>query len=76
MTEDIHHELAAEYALARRLNPLADPERLADWIMTRLSDDQRLTLAGEALIFAEDPGDRQALARAAVLNFVLAMEGE
>jgi hypothetical protein len=71
---DIHEELATQYAMARRTNPITDAEGIANWITDRLSEDQRLSLAQEALVWAEEPADRRELARSAVLNFVLAME--
>jgi hypothetical protein len=72
---DIHEELAAQYALARRTNPLADVDGIANWITDRLNEDQRLSLAEEALVWTDEPANRRELARSAVLNFVLAMEG-
>lgn len=71
---DIHEELAIQYALARRTNPITDADGIASWITDRLTEDQRLSLAEEALVWADEPGDRRELARSAVLNFVLAME--
>jgi hypothetical protein len=60
--------------LARRLRPDLDGDELARLIVSRLSEDQLLHFAGDALTWAPHPTDRQDLALNYVRNFVLAME--
>ncbi|MGH3905701.1 MAG: hypothetical protein ACRDTE_16185 [Pseudonocardiaceae bacterium] len=67
-------DLATEYVLARRQRPDLDEQELAKVILTKLSQDQLLRYAGEALAWAPHPGDRQELALSYVRNFILAME--
>ncbi|MBV9012512.1 MAG: hypothetical protein JO272_10765 [Pseudonocardiales bacterium] len=74
--EDHDDELATQYVLARRLRPDLDGEELARLIVSRLSEDQLLHLAGEALTWAPQPTDRRDLALSYVRNFVLAMESD
>jgi hypothetical protein len=45
-------------------------------IVSRLTEDQLLGLAGDALAWAPHPTDRQELALHYVENFVLAMESD
>ncbi len=73
MTE-INDELSFEYAMARRQRPAADYEEIAERITDRLSDEQRLLLAADALVWADELADRRQLALRAVRNFVLAIE--
>ncbi|HKR48194.1 MAG TPA: hypothetical protein VJT72_01220 [Pseudonocardiaceae bacterium] len=72
--EDQDDELATQYVLARRLRPDLDGPALAQVIMSRLSEEQQLRCAQDALAWAPHPGDRRELALCYVLNFVLAME--
>jgi hypothetical protein len=74
--EDHDDELATQYVLARRLRPDLDGAGLAQLIISRLSEDQLLGLAGDALAWAPHPTDRQELALQYVQNFVLAMESD
>ena len=74
--EDLDDELATQYVLVRRLRPDLDGDELARLIISRLSDDQILHLAGNALAWASHPTDRQDLALSYVRNFVLAMEAD
>jgi hypothetical protein len=74
--EDHDDELATQYVLARRLRPDLDGDELARLIVSRLSEDQLLRLAGDALAWAPYPTDRQDLALRYVRNFVLAMESD
>jgi len=74
--EDHDSELAAEYVLARRQRPDLDPSALAEVILARLSQEQLLRYAGDALAWAPYPADRRELARSYVQNFVLAMESD
>ena len=53
-----------------------DGAGLAQLIISRLSEDQLLGLAGDALAWAPHPTDRQELALQYVQNFVLAMESD
>jgi hypothetical protein len=76
MDIDDHDELATQYVLARRLRPDLEGEALARLIVSRLDEDQVLSLAGEALAWAPHPTDRQELALRYVQNFVLAMESD
>lgn len=74
--EDHDVELATQYALARRLRPDLEGPALAALIVSRLSEDHLLRLAGDALAWAPHPTDRQELALRYVQNFVLAMESD
>jgi hypothetical protein len=74
--EDRDDELATQYVLARRLRPDLDGDGLARLIVSRLSAEQLLRLAGDALAWAPHPTDRQDLALRYVQNFVLAMEND
>jgi hypothetical protein len=74
--EDRDDELATQYVLARRLRPDLDGDGLARLIVSRLSEEQLLRLAGDALAWAPHPTDRQDLALRYVQNFVLAMEND
>jgi hypothetical protein len=74
--EDRDDELATQYVLARRLRPDLDGDELARLIVSRLSEEQLLRLAGDALVWAPHPTDRQDLALRYVQNFVLAMESD
>ena len=69
-------ELATQYVLARRLRPDLDEEGLARLIISRLDEDQLLSLAGEALAWAPHLTDRQELALRYVENFILALESD
>lgn len=72
--EDNNEDLATEYVLARRQRPELDEQELAKVILAKLSQDQLLRYAGEALAWAPHPADRQELALSYVRNFILAME--
>jgi len=74
--EDHDGELATQYVLARRLRPDLDGDELARLIVSRLSQDQLLHFAGDALAWAPHPTDRQELALRYVKNFVHAMESD
>jgi hypothetical protein len=74
--EDRDDELATQYVLARRLRPDLDGDELARLIVSRLSEDQLLHLAGEALTWTPHPTGRRDLALSYVRNFVLAMESD
>ncbi len=67
-------ELATKYVLARRQRPDADEQQLAEVIVSRLSEDEMLRYAGDALVWEAEPADRHELALRFVQNFVLAME--
>jgi hypothetical protein len=73
---DRNDELATQYVLARRLRPDLEGEQLARLIVSRLSEEQLLNLAGDALAWAPHLTDRQELALRYVQNFVLAMESD
>ncbi|HEY2765425.1 MAG TPA: hypothetical protein VGJ13_15655 [Pseudonocardiaceae bacterium] len=72
--EDHDDDLATQYVLARRQRPDLDEQGLAEFILAKLSQDQLLTYAGDALAWAQHPADREELALSYVRNFVLAME--
>ncbi|MDQ3763017.1 MAG: hypothetical protein M3460_15630 [Actinomycetota bacterium] len=74
--EDHDDELVTQYVLARRLRPDLGADELARLIVSRLSEDQLLRCAGDALAWAPHPTDRQELALRYVQNFVLAMESD
>lgn len=71
---DIHEELAVQYAMALRERPGASTDELAERMVARLNEDQRLVLAEEALLFSEEVLGRRELAVLAARNFVRAME--
>jgi hypothetical protein len=72
--EDYDNDLADQYVLARRWRPDLDGPELARLILSRLSEEQLLRYAEDALAWAPHPADRQELALRYVQNFVLAME--
>jgi len=74
--EDRDDELATQYVLARRLRPDLGGDELAQLIVSRLSEDQLLHFAGDALAWAPHPTDRRELALRYIQNFVLAMESD
>ncbi|HEU0086357.1 MAG TPA: hypothetical protein VFQ77_01670 [Pseudonocardiaceae bacterium] len=74
--DDHDDDLATQYVLARRQRPDLDVPELAKVILSRLSQDQLLSYAGEALPWAPHPTDREELALNYVRNFVLAMEND
>ena len=74
--EDHDGELATQYVLARRLRPDLGGDKLAQLIVSKLSRDQLLHFAGNALAWAPHPTDRRELALRYVQNFVLAMESD
>jgi hypothetical protein len=74
--DDHNDDLATQYVLARRLRPDLEGQELARLIVSRLSEDQILNLAGEALTWTQHPTDREELAMRYVENFVLAMESD
>ncbi|MGH3979139.1 MAG: hypothetical protein ACRDRZ_09090 [Pseudonocardiaceae bacterium] len=67
-------DLLTKYVLARRQRPDADEHQLAELIVSRLSDDQLLHYAGDALVWEPALTDRRELALRYVQNFVFAME--
>ncbi len=67
-------ELATKYVLARRQRPDADEQQLAEVIVSRLTEDELLRYAGDALVWEPEATDRRELALRFVQNFVLAME--
>jgi hypothetical protein len=74
--EDHDDELVTQYVLARRLRPDLDGPELARVVLSRLSEEQLLRYAQDALTWAPHPADRRELALRYVLNFVLAMESD
>ncbi|MGH3930665.1 MAG: hypothetical protein ACRDTF_11885 [Pseudonocardiaceae bacterium] len=74
--EDNDGDLTTQYVLARRQRPDLDPPALAKYIITKLSRDDLLRYAEEALLWAPHAADRQELALRYVQNFVLAMEAD
>lgn len=74
--EDNEGDLPTQYVLARRQRPDLDPPELAKYIIARLSQDDLLRYAEEALPWAPQVADRGELALRYVQNFVLAMEAD
>lgn len=72
--EDNDGDLATQYVLARRQRPDLDPPELAEYILSKLSQNDLLRYAEDALPWAPHVADRQELALRYVQNFVLAME--
>lgn len=69
-------ELGAQYAIARIQRPSATAEEIAALILARLGAEHRSTLAAEAVLWAEQPGDSDQLALTAVHNFIAAWEAD
>ena len=74
--EDNDGDLATQYVLARRQRPDLEVRELAGYIMAKLSRDDLLRYAQEALPWAPHVADRHELALRYVQNFVLAMEAD
>jgi len=74
--DEITEDLAIQYAVVRREFIRATHEQIVEAILDRLTDQQQLELAAQALSYTEEPGNRRDLARLAVGNFVIAWEGE
>jgi len=60
--------------MARRQYPLASAEKIADVVLSRLSDEEQLILAGDALLWNEESAGRHDLARHTVMAYVLEIE--
>ncbi len=71
---DVNEELSIQYAMARRQYPLASAEKIAEVVLSRLSDEEQLVLAGDALLFNEESAGRRDLARHTVMAYVLEIE--
>lgn len=76
MSVEDQDDLTNTYVLARRLRPDLDAPALAEFIVSKLSQDQLLRYAGDALAWAPHPADRRELALRYMRNFVLAMEAD
>lgn len=74
MRDEVNEELAIQYALARRQRPLASPEEIAEVVLSRLSDEEQLILAGDALLWNEESAGRHDLALHTVLAYVRDIE--
>lgn len=74
--EDNNGDLTTQYVLARRQRPDLDAPELAGYIIAKLSQDDLLRYAQEALPWAPHVADRQEMALRYVQNFVLAMEAD
>lgn len=74
--EDNESDLTTQYVLARRQRPDLDSPELAAYILSKLSRDDLLRYAEEALLWAPHVADRKELALRYVQNFVLAMEAD
>lgn len=74
--EDNDGDLATQYVLARRQRPDLDAPELAGYLLEKLSQDDLLRYAEDALAWAPHVADRQELALQYVQNFVLAMEAD
>jgi len=74
--EDNDGDLTTQYVLARRQRPDLDAAELARYILSKLSRDDLLHYAEDALAWAPHVADRQELALRYVQNFVLAMEAD
>jgi hypothetical protein len=74
VSHDVNEELAIQYAMARRQHPLADIEEIADIVLSRLSDEEQLVLAGDALLWIEGCSGRRELARHVVVSYVRDIE--
>lgn len=74
--DGINEELSIEYAVTRRQFPGATADAIAAKIIERLSPEQRLALAEEALLWHHEPATRRDLALMTARNFVLAIESD
>ncbi|MQA14647.1 MAG: hypothetical protein GEV09_10880 [Pseudonocardiaceae bacterium] len=72
--EHFDNDLTTHYVLARRQRPDADEHELAELIVAKLSQEELLRYAGDALVWEAQPTGRRELALSYVQNFVLAME--
>lgn len=72
--EEVNAELSIQYAMARRQRPGATSEEIADIVTSRMSAEHQLVLAGDALLWTEEPASRVELARRTVLAFILEIE--
>lgn len=69
-------EIVAQYSVAKSERPYAGPDELAELIVSRLSGDDLLRLAADALMRESSPGGRRELAMQHVRQFVLEMESD
>lgn len=74
MSEEVNEELAIQYAMARRQRPHAGVEEIAEVVLSRLSDEERLVLAGDALLWSEVSTGVRDLAHQTVLVYVRDIE--
>lgn len=74
MGAEVNEELAIQYAMARRLRPLASTEEIAEVVLSRLSDEEQLVLAGDALLWNEEWTGRRDLARQTILAYIRDIE--
>lgn len=74
--DGMNEELSMEYAVTRRQFPGATADEIAARILERLSAEQHLVLAEEALLWHHEPASRRDLALMTARNFVLAIEAD
>ena len=76
VVDGINEELSMEYAFVRRQLPAATADEIAKRITDRLSAEQHLALAEDALLWHHEPASRRDLAFMAVRTFVLSIEAD
>lgn len=76
IVDELTEELAIQYAVVRREFIRATEDQIVERMLDRLSEQQQLELAAQALSYSDQPGSRRDLARLAVRNFVRAWEGD
>ncbi|HEY4006540.1 MAG TPA: hypothetical protein VGM60_15335 [Pseudonocardia sp.] len=74
MSSDAYEELTIQYAMARRQRLLASAEEIAELVLSRLGDEEKLVLASDAMLWNDDSSDRLDLARQTVLAYVRDIE--
>lgn len=74
--DSVNSQLAIEYAMARRQYPAVTTEEIVKRLTERLTAEQELSLAEDALLWHHEPASRPELALMAVRNFVLAIEAD
>lgn len=74
--DGINEQLSIEYAVTRRQFPRATIDEVAAAIVDRLSAEQLLALAEEALLWHHETASRRELALLTARNFALAIESD
>ena len=70
MSDEVNEELAIQYAMARRQRPFGSAEEIAEMVLSRLSEEEQLVLASDALLWNEACPSRRDLARQVIVAYV------